>query len=171
MSVEPHDDSFLQTIAGFKASNPALKIMLSVGGWNFPSAYFSAMSSSAANRAIFIQSVVAWLSKYSADGVDLDWEYPCSPPRSDPVEISCTDFQTVPDAGGSCPEDTTNIVLLMKELSAALTPLEKTIAIASQAGKPQELEMAVAALYPYVSERPRSRFCPLGSLALAPASI
>jgi GH18 family chitinase len=78
-------------------------------------------------------------------------EYPCSPARADPVEISCTDFQTVADAGGKCPEDTTNIVLLFKELSAALTPLGKLVSLASQAGKPQEIEQAVALLHPYLS--------------------
>ena len=67
------------------------------------------------------------------------------------MEISCTQFQTVADAGGSCPADTANIVLLFKELSAALTPLGKTLSVASQAAKPLEIEMAIAALYPYIS--------------------
>jgi hypothetical protein len=65
------------------------------------------------------------------------------------VEISCTDFQTVADAGGSCPEDTTNIVTLFKELRAALGKGAR-ITVASQASKPLEIEMAVAQLDPYV---------------------
>ena len=150
MSVEPHDVSFLSTINGFKASNPGLKLYLSVGGWNFPSAYFSAMAATSATRATFIASVVQWLQTYSADGIDIDWEYPCSAPRADPVEISCTDFQTVADAGGNCPADTTNSLALFKELSVALTPLGKLVSAASQAGKPQEVEENIAAIWPYV---------------------
>jgi len=108
------------------------------------------MASTASTRAVFIASALSWVQKYGADGIDVDWEYPCSQARSDPVEISCSDFQTVADAGGSCPEDTTNVVLLFKELSAAFSPAGKVVSVASQAGKPQELEMAVASLYPYI---------------------
>ena len=82
--------------------------------------------------------------------MDLDWEYPCSPSRTDPVEISCTDFQTVPDAGGNCPADTDNSVFLFKELQAALTPLGKLVSLASQAGKTNEEEENIAGIWPYV---------------------
>lgn len=149
LSVDPHDPSNLATIVGYKATNPALKVLLSVGGWNYPSAYFSAMASTAANRAIFIASVKSWIAQYNVDGVDIDWEYPCSPARSDPVEITCTDFQTVPDAGGNCPEDTANIVSLFQELRTALGPAAR-ITVASQASKPLEAEMSIAQLEPYV---------------------
>lgn len=71
MSVEPHDAGFLQTINGYKATNANLKVYLSIGGWNFPSAYWSAMAATAATRATFIQSVIAWLNQYSVDGVDM----------------------------------------------------------------------------------------------------
>jgi hypothetical protein len=75
-------------------------------------------------RAAFIASVKASIAQYGADGVDIDWEYPCSAARSDPVEISCSDFETVADAGGSCVtggvDDTVNIVALFSEMRAAL---------------------------------------------------
>ena len=97
MSVDPKDESFLATIEGFKAQNPALKVLsecapwarnplfpdsrerhvasaVSIGGWNFPSAYFSAMAASAETRATFISSVASWLSKNSLDGVAIDCE-------------------------------------------------------------------------------------------------
>ena len=74
MSVEPADASFYAAINGFKKNNSALKLLLSVGGWNFASHYFSVMSSTPANRAIFIASVKAWLLTTGADGIDIDWE-------------------------------------------------------------------------------------------------
>ena len=72
MSVEPKDDGFLQTLVTFRTQNPGLRLMLSVGGWNFPSAYFSDMAASAATRQTFINSVIQWLTKYNLDGVDID---------------------------------------------------------------------------------------------------
>jgi GH18 family chitinase len=149
MSVDAKDPDFIATIVGFKATNPSLKVMLSVGGWNFPSAYFSAMAATASTRATFVNSVKQWMAQYNVDGVDIDWEYPCSSSRSDPVEISCQDFQTVVDAGGSCPEDTANIVLLFSDLRAGLGK-DARITVASQAAKPLEIEMAVASLEKYV---------------------
>lgn len=127
LSVEPKDASFIPTI---QRMHP--KLILSVGGWNFPSAYFSAMVSSSASRTKFISSVSSWLSKYDADGIDLDWEYPCSSQRTDAVKITCSLFRTVVDTGGNCPADTNNLPIFLKELRAALGA-DKIISIASQA--------------------------------------
>lgn len=74
MSVEPADAGNLATIATFKQQNPGLSLLLSVGGWNFPSAYFSALAASPAARATFIASVQQWMTQYGADGIDVDWE-------------------------------------------------------------------------------------------------
>ena len=127
-------------VTAYKATNPNLRVILSVGGWNFPSAYFSQMVASADSRAKFIastkarnqpssgismrvapllffpsllsSSTKAYLAANNLDGVDLDWEFPCSPPRSDPVKITCTNFRSVEDAGGKCPDDGDNLLLL-----------------------------------------------------------
>jgi chitinase len=130
MSVEPSDTQYIPTIVGYKSQNPNLKVLLSIGGWNFPSNYFSRMVSSASSRQTFIQSVVQTLNQYNLDGVDIDWEFPCSPPRMNPVEISCDTFRNVQDNGGSCPNDGQNLVLLAKELKSALGT--KLLTIASQ---------------------------------------
>ncbi len=74
MSVEPKDAEFLATITGFKATQPDLKVLLSVGGWNFESAFFSQMAATPASRAIFVASVKSWIEQYNADGVDIDCE-------------------------------------------------------------------------------------------------
>ena len=55
MSVEQTDAQQISTMIGYKAQNPGLKVLASVGGWNFPSSYFSKMVASKASRAKFIQ--------------------------------------------------------------------------------------------------------------------
>jgi len=68
-------------ITSLKTRFPHLKVMISFGGWGFNSApatqsIFGDMASTAANRAVFIQSAIAWARLYNFDGVDIDWEYP-----------------------------------------------------------------------------------------------
>ena len=145
MSVEPADPQYLATLVGFKAQRPSLKVLISVGGWNFPSAYFSALAASPAGRKAFVSSAAALLTATGVDGLSLDWEAPCSAPRTADVEISCTDFREVADAGGRCPDDTDNIALLVDELRAGLPP-GAVISLATQASRQLELEMNVTAL-------------------------
>jgi len=128
LSVEAKDSNFIPTLGAMKP-----KLLLSVGGWNFPSAYFSKMISSSASRAKFISSAKSWLDKYNGDGIDIDWEYPCSEKRNDPVKITCTTFRNVEDAGGNCPADKNNLPIFLKELRAGLGD-DKLITVASQAG-------------------------------------
>lgn len=127
LSVEPKDNTFMPAIA---AMHP--KLILSIGGWNFPSAYFSKMVGDSSARSKFISSVKSWLSQHNADGIDIDWEYPCSEARDDPVKITCDLFRTVHDDGGKCPEDTNNFPIFLKELRAGIGS-DKLITVASQA--------------------------------------
>lgn len=145
LSVEPSDVPFLQTIVGFKSKNPGLRVLVSIGGWNFPSAYFSILASSPSGRATFAASAAALLRATGADGVSLDWEAPCSAPREADVEITCTDFRVVSDAGGKCPDDTENIPLLVKALRDALGPAA-LVTLATQASRQLELDMNVSAI-------------------------
>jgi len=149
LSVEPADAQFIPQIVAMKSTNPNLKVLLSIGGWNFPSNYFSKLAASSTATQKFINSTLSWLTQYKADGIDLDWEFPCSPPRSDPVEISCTDFRTVNDAGGKCPDDTTNIVNLLKAIKAAYGT-KYLLTFASQAAKSNEDRMNVGNASQYV---------------------
>lgn len=143
LSVEPKDTSFMPAL---KAMGP--KLILSIGGWNFPSAYFSKMVSSSASRTKFVNSVKSWLSQHNADGVDIDWEYPCSEARTDSVKITCTNFRSVEDAGGNCPADTNNLPILLKELRAAIG--SKLITVASQASIVHADQMNLAASTPHI---------------------
>ncbi|ERL88103.1 hypothetical protein D910_05492 [Dendroctonus ponderosae] len=62
--------------ANLKVTNPDLKVLLAVGGWNAGSAEFSVMAADATKRATFIASALSWVQTYGLDGFDLDWEYP-----------------------------------------------------------------------------------------------
>lgn len=58
-----------------KKRNPALKVILSLGGWGGCKTC-SDIFSEEKNRNGFAISVKDLLVKYQADGIDLDWEYP-----------------------------------------------------------------------------------------------
>ncbi|KAL4419580.1 hypothetical protein ABPG77_003606, partial [Micractinium sp. CCAP 211/92] len=65
-----------------RAQNPALKLLLAVGGWTMnleDSPYrfrFSRAVATSASRAKFINSTMAWLDRFGFEGIDIDWEYP-----------------------------------------------------------------------------------------------
>jgi len=129
MTVEKNDP---QSIATLVSQGP--KVIISLGGWNFPSSYFSKMVATSESRGKFISSAKSFIEQHGLAGIDIDWEFPCSPARTDPVKITCDKFRTTQDDGGSCPADTQNLVLFLKELRAALGD-DKHISVASQAGE------------------------------------
>lgn len=85
MSVETADSKMIPDMVGFKKQSPNLKVLLSVGGWNFPSAFYSKMAKTAESRKKFIDSCKHWMEEKGFDGIDIDWEFPCSGPRVNPV--------------------------------------------------------------------------------------
>jgi chitinase len=64
----------LKAIRALKSENPALKVIVSVGGWTAEG--FSDAALTAASRSTFARSAVELLRKFGLDGIDLDWEYP-----------------------------------------------------------------------------------------------
>jgi len=66
----------LERIRKIRAYNPEIRIVLSVGGWG--AGGFSDMAMTKAGRRAFAASVERALDRHALDGVDIDWEYPCS---------------------------------------------------------------------------------------------
>lgn len=94
--------SRLSKIAALKEKNPALKVLLSIGGWE--AGNFSEMAASETHRKNFCKNCLSAVTQYKLDGIDIDWEYP----TSDAAGISCS------------PDDTKNFTLLMRDLRETL---------------------------------------------------
>lgn len=75
MGYPDKDPENFKEFQELKKVNPDLKILISVGGWNW-SGRFSDMAATAENRVKFADSCVEFVVRYGLDGVDLDWEYP-----------------------------------------------------------------------------------------------
>jgi chitinase len=76
LTVDNSRDSItLKKLVALKKKNPALKVILSLGGWG-GCAPCSDVFSTAAGRAEFAASVLKLNQYFKSDGIDLDWEYP-----------------------------------------------------------------------------------------------
>ncbi|HOJ79541.1 MAG TPA: glycoside hydrolase family 18 protein [Clostridiales bacterium] len=92
----------LDEIRLVKRRFPHLKVLISVGGWGADG--FSDAALTDGSRSLFAKSAAEFIRQNSFDGIDIDWEYPCSS-----------------DAGiRSRPEDRENFNLLLEELRREL---------------------------------------------------
>lgn len=66
----------LPKIEQFRKWNPELKLVLSIGGWEGDG--FSPMAMTEEGRRTFARSCLETVERYNLDGIDIDWEYPCS---------------------------------------------------------------------------------------------
>ncbi|XP_041362147.1 chitotriosidase-1-like [Gigantopelta aegis] len=112
------DNGLYQRTISLKQKNPALKVLLAVGGWQIGSKPFIPMISNDYNRRAWVKNVIKYLRTFMAlqkweifsncrdyvmnagphnfDGFDMDWEFPAT--------------------RGSPPEDKYRFTTLMKEL-------------------------------------------------------
>jgi chitinase len=61
-----------------KKQNPALKILISIGGWAWSGKFSDALLTDTSRQG-FARSAIAIIHKFELDGVDIDWEYPAQP--------------------------------------------------------------------------------------------
>lgn len=105
----------IDLVERFRRWNPAIRIVLSVGGWG--AGGFSEMAMTEAGRRAFARSCREAVDRLALDGIDVDWEYPCS----DQAGI------------GADPRDRENFTLLLQELREQLGG--KSLSIAAGAGE------------------------------------
>ncbi|AYL95701.1 glycoside hydrolase family 18 protein [Mucilaginibacter celer] len=116
------DTANFKYLVGLKKKNPALKVLISIGGWSW-SKNFSDMALTDTGRKAFAVSAVDIVRRFKMDGVDIDWEYP----------------NAYGDGNKYRPEDKVNFTLMFVELRAELDKLEK------ETGQKQLLTAAVGA--------------------------
>jgi chitinase len=91
-----------------KQQNPALKILISIGGWSWSENFSDAVLTDTSRKA-FAESAVAIVRDHDLDGVDIDWEYPG-------LKGEDNIFR---------PEDKQNYTLMFKEIREELDTLQQ----------------------------------------------
>ena len=66
--------SRFREIVSLKERHPALKVLLSIGGWGRGN--FSPVAADEGKRKAFAQSCREFCEQYGIDGIDIDWEFP-----------------------------------------------------------------------------------------------
>jgi chitinase len=97
------DSASIRSLVSLKKQYPELKVLLSLGGWGGCEPCSEVFSTEKGRRE-FAQSAKATLQTFSADGLDVDWEYPA--------------IEGYPGHRYAA-EDRENFTLLMHELRAA----------------------------------------------------
>lgn len=103
------DPGNFKKLNDLKKENNNLKVLLSVGGWNW-SGQFSNTAATEAARKLFAESCVDIITKYKIDGIDLDWEYPVGGGLA---------------TNSKRPQDKQNFTLLLKEIRDNLDKQEQ----------------------------------------------
>ncbi|TDQ18523.1 chitinase [Algoriphagus boseongensis] len=93
----------LQTL---KERNPAIKILVSIGGWTHSKGFSDAVATEEGRKKL-TQSGLEYLINHNLNGLDFDWEYPAMQGDNNPYR----------------PEDKENFVLMLKSFREALDSL------------------------------------------------
>lgn len=71
--LDDSEEHMIERVAKLRALNPAMSVLISIGGWNEGSNKYSDMVSKDTSRKLFVSSVVEFIQKYNLDGFDIDW--------------------------------------------------------------------------------------------------
>ena len=115
-TLETGELKHIDAIKRIREMNPRIRFVLSVGGWGCGG--FSLMCRTEEGRRIFADSCADYVGANDLDGIDIDWEYPCS----DQAGIDAD------------PSDKQNFTALMESLRCVLGP-DKIVSIAAGAGQ------------------------------------
>lgn len=124
---EQNDTTNFRRLTAARSRNPALRILISIGGWTW-SKHFSDAVLTDSSRAVFAASATAIVAEYGLDGVDIDWEYPG-------LEGDKNVFR---------PEDKEHYTLMFKSIRESLDSLGHIT------GKTYQVTTAVGASYDYI---------------------
>lgn len=108
------NSGILPVLRAERASNPSMKLGISVGGWS-KSGDFPTMASNVQTRANFVQNMMKFLEYTDFDFIDLDWEYPGAVRQAD-----YTDNQLDEGNPAASPQDKENYIKLLTELRTAM---------------------------------------------------
>src|SRR3984957_11988340 len=72
---EHNDTTNFRRLTAARRRNPALRILISIGGWSWSKPFSDAVLTDS-SRTVFAASATAIVGEYGLDGVDIDWEYP-----------------------------------------------------------------------------------------------
>lgn len=136
---EVTDSINFKNLNGLKQRNPALKILISIGGWAWSENFSDAVLSDTSRRA-FAKSSVDIIAKYNLDGVDIDWEYPGMAGEEGNIYR---------------PEDKQNYTLMFRDIRLSLDSLAKitgkkyllTTAVGGSKSYVEHTEMNLAQTY------------------------
>lgn len=104
--------SYLTQMVALKTQNPALKVMVAIGGWN--EGLYAAWYETAEDpvkRKNFAEDSLRITKKFNLDGVDIDWEFP--------------------NHDGTRPQDKQNFVSLLQDLKRVMGNYLVTCAISA----------------------------------------
>jgi chitinase len=124
---EQNDTTNFRRLTAARSRNPALRILISIGGWSW-SKHFSDAVLTDSSRAVFAASATAIVAEYGLDGIDIDWEYPGM--RGDDNTFR--------------PEDKEHYTLMFKSLRGSLDSLGRIT------GKAYQVTTAVGASDDYI---------------------